>query len=222
MANSDDDFSDFIPQTRAFLNDLHQDNSRDWFAANKTTYDSQLRAPAMALLDTLSAHLHKQTGKQASTKLFRPHRDVRFSKDKTPYHEHLHMLWTTAPTMWFLGIGRDYISVGAGLMGFDKPTLETWRKTVDGPRGGQFESAIADLLSQGARLDPPDLKRVPAPFDKDHPRGDLLRRKGLALWFDIDLPAGAAETTKQPALIAHLQGQFSKFQPLHELLVQTL
>lgn len=117
---SSDPFATLISDSRAFLNALADNNTKDWFNDNKPTYEAQLRAPALALLDTMAASLEKQSGQVPSTKLFRPHRDVRFSKDKTPYHLHLHMLWSTPPVGYFFGIGRDYLSVGGGIMGFDK------------------------------------------------------------------------------------------------------
>ncbi|MGR3713111.1 MAG: TIGR02453 family protein [Shimia sp.] len=179
------DFSRLVPETRAFIYELAENNSRDWFLANKPRYEAELRMPAMALLDTIGADLERAIGAPPTPKLFRPQRDVRFSKDKTPYHLHLHMLWSTPPVSWFLGIGRDYVSVGGGVMGFDKDGLTDWRAAVDGPQGTEIADIIADLQTDGARLDDPDLKRVPAPYDKDHPQSDLLRRKSMTVWFDL-------------------------------------
>lgn len=71
-------------------------------------------------------------------------------------------------------------------MGFDKPTLDNWRKAVDGSAGKALQTEIDALLAREFRIDDPELKRVPAPFDKEHPRGELLRRKGLVLWSDWD------------------------------------
>lgn len=177
--------SRLLIETRAFLNELADNNSRDWFLANKPRYEAELRLPALALLDTIGAGLERAIGAPPTPKLFRPQRDVRFSKDKTPYHLHLHMLWSTPPVGWFLGIGRDYLSAGGGVMGFDKDGLTAWREAVDGSQGAELEQIIADLQAQGARLDDPDLKRVPAPYAKDHPRGDLLKRKSMTIWFDL-------------------------------------
>ncbi|TCL08963.1 uncharacterized protein (TIGR02453 family) [Shimia isoporae] len=179
------EFSRLLLETRAFLNELADNNTRDWFTANKPRYDAELRLPAMALLDTIGADLERAIGAPPTPKLFRPQRDVRFSKDKTPYHLHLHMLWSTPPVGWFLGIGRDYLSAGGGVMGFDKNGLTDWREAIDSPKGEELSEIIADLQSNGGRLDAPELKRVPAPFDKDHPRGELLKRKSITMWFDL-------------------------------------
>lgn len=165
--------------------------------------------PAMALLDTIGADLERAIGAPPTPKLFRPQRDVRFSNDKTPYHLHLHMLWSTPPVGWFLGIGRDYVSVGAGVMGFDKDALTDWRAAVDSPKGAELAGIIADLQASGARLDEPDLKRVPAPYDKDHPQGDLLRRKSVTVWFDL-----SDKDVFQQGLVKATMGAFDRLVPL--------
>ncbi|WP_412555020.1 DUF2461 domain-containing protein [Shimia sp. MIT1388] len=210
---SSDPFAILISDSRAFLNSLADNNTKDWFNENKPTYEALLKAPALALLDTMAASLEKQTGQVPSTKLFRPHRDVRFSKDKTPYHLHLHMLWSTPPVGYFFGIGRDYLSVGGGIMGFDKDRLTHWRAAVDGPKGAQLFDAIADLQAQGARMDDPELKRVPAPFDKDHPQAALLKRKSCTVWFDYE----ESDITKG-GLVPQLETTFQNLQPLTQLL----
>ena len=208
-----DCLSSLVPQARQFLSDLSENNTREWFTSNKARYETDLKQPALALLDIVSADLEKRTGAQVSTKLFRPHRDVRFSKDKTPYHTHLHMLWTAGGIGWFCGIAPSYVSTGAGVFGFDKQALIRWRKAVAAPEGAKISSLISELMAKGARLDDPELKRVPAPYDKNHPRGDLLRRKGLAVWFDITESA-----IEKDGLTACIKTAFSELLPVQTAL----
>lgn len=168
---------------RRFLSALAANNTRDWFQANKARYEADLKKPAIALLDLLTDQWGREIGQPLKPKLFRANRDVRFSKDKTPYHTHLHMLWAEADGPgWFLGISPDYVTAGAGIMGMDKDRLTAWRAAVDSPLGAELAELVDGL---DARLDPPELKRVPAPYDKDHPQQALLRRKSFALWRDI-------------------------------------
>ena len=61
-----------------FYEELAEDNSRDWFAANRARYEAEVRAPLEYLLDDLADEF-------GEGKVFRPNRDVRFSKDKSPY-----------------------------------------------------------------------------------------------------------------------------------------
>ena len=177
-----DDFAQMIPDARAFFTELAANNNKDWWVENKQTYETALKAPALLFLDVMADRLRKLTGGPITTKLFRPHRDVRFSKDKTPYNAHLHMLWGMGDGQpaFFLGISPTYIRVGAGQMHFDKEQLLRWRAAVDS--GGAILEAVLAGQAAGYELNEPPLKRVPSPYPKDHPHGELLKRKGCALW----------------------------------------
>jgi uncharacterized protein (TIGR02453 family) len=207
-------FDTLISDAKSFYTTLHANNTRDWWQDNKETYDIKLKAPALALLDDLTAPLTKLSDTPIKSKLFRPHRDVRFSKDKTPYNTHLHMMWqldSDAPQnpVFFFGIGQDYVTTGAGMMGFDKPVLMNWRKMadLDTDRIMGIVSAIED---QGFSLREPALKRVPSPYDKDHPAGHLLRMKGLVATRAI---------TKDAHLPDQIIAEFKTAWPINDLLI---
>ena len=215
-----DPFARLIPDARAFLGELAANNRRDWFAEHKARYESDLKAPALLLLDQVAHDLGRRSEQNLIPKLFRPHRDVRFSKDKTPYHTHLHMLWTIGagtgqkPGL-FLGISPGYVRLGGGIMGFDKPSLAGWRAAVDGPFGDSIQAILDDLASHGLMPEEPELKRVPPPYDKDHRHGGLLRRKGLAVWRDVP-----AVQFKNPQ--SALSDLFDTLQPMLEGLLRVI
>ena len=175
-----------IKDAQSFLRKLEKNNRRPWWEENKATYVEKLKEPALALLENLSPKLQELAGDPVKTKLFRPHRDVRFSKDKTPYTTHLHMMWQIeaggrANPAFFFGINTTRAFVGAGMMGFDKDLLEDWRKMVD-LDGDRIGSLVAGLQSEGfTHWQEPELKRVPKPWTADHPLADLLRRKSLVM-----------------------------------------
>lgn len=185
-----DSLSNLVPDARAFLGALSANNNRDWFEAQKPRYEERLKAPAQMLLRRVAEDLEHRGGQPLKPKLFRPYRDLRFSKDKTPYHTHLHMAWTIEgpgrqnPGLFF-GISPEYVRIGGGLMGFDKPVLESWRQAIDGAFGDALQEALDALELQGFAPGEPELKRVPAPFDNIHPHAALLRRKSLAVWRDL-------------------------------------
>ncbi|NBT32867.1 MAG: TIGR02453 family protein [Rhodobacteraceae bacterium] len=175
-------FDSLIPDAQRFCRGLAANNTKEWWDANKARYDSTLKAPALQLLAALAPRLQDLTGDPVGEKLFRPHRDVRFSADKRPYKEHLHMLWSVKAggrqePAFFFGIGVDYVTVGAGIMGFDKPVLEDWRKFVD-LDAKRIGPMVTTLRDKGFSFWEPELKRVPAGFDPDHPLSDLMRMKG--------------------------------------------
>lgn len=181
-----DKLSDTIATARAFLKELKANNNRDWFQEHKKDYEAAIKNPGTALGQEMAARLLKLTGKEATPKQFRINRDIRFSKDKTPYNTHLHLLWTDGSGPgFFFGVSPEYVTAGCGVMGLQKDRLDAYRKAVD-RHGSKLATDIESLTNIGYRLDEPELKRVPAPFDKDHAHGELLKRKSLALWSDLN------------------------------------
>lgn len=202
-----------VADARGFLGQLAQNNTRDWWQAHKTEYDTKLKAPALELLDHVAAHLRKSTGAEVSTKLFRPHRDIRFSKDKTPYNTHLHMLWSRADAgAYFFGISANYVTAGGGVMTFDKPQIDRWRAFVD-RSGDRVDALVANLAAQGFDVREPALKRIPAPFGADHPHGEHLRRKAFSAW--VELGDG-------PGLVGRLSAAYDALDPVQSLLAEAL
>ena len=85
-------FTGFRPAAFAFLRDLAANQSKPWFEANRAVYEREVQGPAMALAKDVAAELARRdlplTG-SAKRSTFRIHRDMRFSKDKTPYKTHI-------------------------------------------------------------------------------------------------------------------------------------
>ena len=187
-----DAFNRLVPETQDFCRRLAENNTRDWYQDHREEYLIRIKAPVELLLETLRPKVAAMTGAACTTKLFRINRDLRFAKGKPPYKDYVHMLWYSpseaeVPLGWFLGLEKDRIRVGAGYMGFEGDALLRWRAAVAGPEGEEIARALDALLAGGQVLQEPALKRVPAPYDKDHPRADLLRRKGITAWGDLHL-----------------------------------
>lgn len=207
--------TDIIQTARTFYSELNTNNTKAWWDENRGTYDKVLKPFAQSFLEDLTPQIVKLADTPVKTKLFRPHRDVRFSKDKTPYQTHLHMMWqleTDAPQspVFFFGIGLDYVTVGAGMMGFDKPVLENWRQFADLDHK-RLLAIMADLTAKGYAFREPALKRVPPAYEKDHPAADLLRMKGAVASKDI----GASKTLEKDVM-----STFQDLWPLNALLIQ--
>ncbi len=206
------DRSLFTAETLKFLRALKQNNSRDWFNDNKTWYETAWKAPAQGFIDAMCFRLQAETDTPHSAKLFRIHRDIRFSKDKTPYNTHLHILFTREGSKagLFFGLNTDRLVLGAGMMGFDKGQLAAYREAVAGKSGETLHADLAPLIQAGGRMNEPDLARVPKPYEADHPRGDLLRRKSITVWQDYEDPAQA----ERADLLDTCVGQFARYKPV--------
>jgi uncharacterized protein (TIGR02453 family) len=206
------DVQTLISDAQAFYPQLAANNTRDWWVNNRATYDDRLKPAALALLEDMVAPLSALADAPVKAKLFRPHRDVRFSKDKTPYKTHLHMMWqvqSTAPQnpVFFFGIGADYVRAGAGMMGFEKQMLINWREMLD-LDADRMLGILTGLEDQGFTFREPALKRVPSPYAKDHTAANFLRMKGIIASREIAPDA-------QPLSI------FTALWPLNALLIST-
>ena len=185
----------FPKETVAFLRALKKNNNREWFNANKDRYEEHWKDQAEIFGELMIAELEQLTGEPHKRKLFRIYRDVRFSKDKTPYNAHLHMTFYPITgdgnVGWFFGLNTEQVTVGGGTFRFEKAALEAYRKRVAGSDGEELSEMLDRLFAKGGRVNDPPLKRVPKPYEQDHPRGALLKRKGLAVWKDIGKPSAA-------------------------------
>ena len=194
-------FTGFGPDALAFYEGLAADNSRAYFTEHKAVYDARLRAPMEALLADLE-------GEFGGWKIFRPNRDVRFSADKSPYKTTISGVAGgdgSEDPAWYLQLGLDGLLAGAGMYVMDREQLGRYREAVqDDRRARALERAIASAYDGGLdHLDEPELKRAPRGVDPQHPRIDLLRRKGLTLgrthepgpWLETDEPRDYVRAT---------------------------
>lgn len=211
------DFAGFPPHAQTFLTDLRAHNDRDWFAAHRATYDAAVRAPAEAFVAGMEPWLSALAGRPMNGKIYRIHRDVRFSKDKTPYNAHLHIGFAPAAAPhgpgFYFGLEPGRLVPGAGAFEFPGAGLDAYRAAVARPdSGAELESILARLA--GFRIEGAELKRAPAPYPADHPRAALLRRKGLSAWRDLADP----EVLRGPALGQTCEATFARLAPLHDWL----
>lgn len=209
----------FEKETVRFLRDLQANNNREWFQANKTVYEEIYKKPADFFAHMMAERLSEHFGKPFTSKVFRIYRDVRFSKDKTPYNAHLHISFSPAGQKmpaFFFGLQPDSLTLGAGTFGFQGKSLDSYRTQVLGDAGNELKAIIQQLTDDGFRLSEPALKRTPRGFPDDHANSDLLRYKGFAAWFDF--PTTAAATSGD--LSATCLDRFSTLNPLVEWLLE--
>ncbi|HGG63493.1 MAG TPA: DUF2461 domain-containing protein [Rhodobacteraceae bacterium] len=204
----------FPPEAIEFLRGLKENNNREWFAAHRENYISFVKEPSESFCRLMTNELDEWMGREFRSKIFRIYRDVRFSKDKTPYKTYQHILFAagdhrSARSAWFFGLEPDRLVLGAGKLAFDRDGLLRYREAVAGRRGAKLAKVLANLQSQGARMNGPALKRVPNGYDKANPHVDLLRHKGLALWIDLDTDAAI-----KGDLVATCLSGFEKLKPL--------
>ena len=170
------DFTGFPVAALDFYDDLEMDNTRSFWNAHKETYETAVKGPMTALV----AALEPEFGK---AKVFRPFRDVRFAKDKTPYKTHQGAFVAQGPaTGWYVQVGAAGVRVGVGFYAASSPRLAAIREAIaDLHRGAELERIIKDLEADGWTLGGDTLKTAPRGYPADHPRIDLLRHKSMTL-----------------------------------------
>ena len=181
-----DGFETMVARSRTFLAELAQNNDRVWFDAHKQAFKTEIEGPAKLLTELFAEDLSRLTGAAHEGKMGRIYRDVRFSKDKSPYNTYLHCYWRGGghPAQgWLLNIRTERVELMTGLHALDTDGVRQYRAAVD--RDGDAlieamdvaEAAGADLISFGDDV----LKRVPKPFEADHRHADLLKRKQIIM-----------------------------------------
>ncbi len=169
-------FTGFPTAALDFYDDLEMDNSKTFWTANKHVYEESVKAPMAELLTSLEEEF-------GTAKIFRPYRDVRFAKDKTPYKTHQGAFIPCGPsTGWYIQLGAPGVRVGAGFYEAAADRLGRIRTAIDEDRRGkELEKLLGKLVADGWELGGDKLKTSPRGYDADHPRIDLLRHKSITL-----------------------------------------
>ena len=181
------DFRGFPAAGLDFFTALAANNNRDFWLANKTTFEASVRDPMIAFLDSVADEF-------GTFHLFRMNRDVRFSKDKSPYKTaQAAVTETEGGATHYLQLGADGLFVGGGMYHLAKDQLARFRAAVADDRTGPvLERAIAAVrkgrveVSHGFEA---PLVTAPKGYPKDHPRIELLQWKGVIAHKQLGAPA---------------------------------
>ncbi|MFK7836712.1 MAG: DUF2461 domain-containing protein [Sulfitobacter sp.] len=217
-----DGFTQMIDDSNAFFAELKKKNTKEWFTPRKDHYNENIKKPAAFFADLLADDLSRIAGCPMKPKVFRIYRDVRFSKDKTPLNAHLHMLWSPvtenpfAP-FYFFGSEPGQMTVGFGLPTMKGDVLARFRAFVD-VWGDALGDAIAQTGMSFSSWGAEPLKRVPKPYDADHPHAEMLKRKNLILHTQMD----QGWRTTDGGLTSAVRRAFEAAAPLRALLDEKL
>lgn len=224
-------FEGFSDDALQFLLELQAEQSRTWFKAHQTDYTRLIRQPLELLVEAVRARLVDVWPGLAEVEphYFRIQRDTRFSRDKTPYKSWVAAQLPIRPVIGdhedhatpglYLSYGLDGQYVGAGSWHMSSSTLAQFRSAVADDRlGARLQSVIDGLQAEGWSLSSIEtLKRVPQGFAADHPRAELLKRKGLAM--SSNMPA---EQLSSAELVGVVESRYRRVAPLVDWLDETL
>lgn len=196
---SDGEFRGFRPAALTFLRSLKRNNTREWFQAHREDYENEVRAPLAALVEEMDvrfASLAPEIVGDPKRSLFRIHRDVRFSSDKSPYKTNA-ACWfyhgdagrgvgSTAPhggAGFYFHMEPSRSMIGGGIWMPPRPTLARLRERIDEDHGSLRRILREPALAKrfGALDEEAKLTRMPRGYADSHPAADLLRHQSFTV-----------------------------------------
>ena len=189
-----------------FYERLEADNSKSFWEGNKHTYRDVVKRSTLALAEELDEY--------GPFHLFRPHNDMRFSKNKPPYKTHQGAYGESeGGAGHYFQISALGLMCGTGYYGMAKDQLDRFRRAVDADAtGAEIADIVAGLSKRRFTIGAVDeLKTAPRGYAKDHPRIELIRRKGLMASKDFGPPKWIH--TKQAA--TKVRGVWAAAEPMN-------
>jgi uncharacterized protein (TIGR02453 family) len=198
-------FEGFSRDGDRFFAELAARQDREWFKAHRADFTALWETPLKALLEELEGPLAKQYRgvKLEPPRYFRIYRDVRFSKDKSPFKTNVAAMiafpggeGVSAPAAIYVSFGLlNEVAAGHWMLTPDR--LKRYRALLADEKIGRELQRRADALERaGFRLETLEsTQRVPPGFDPQHPRARLLKLKGLGVMFP-KIPAGVRHSPK--------------------------
>ncbi|MEO8099270.1 MAG: DUF2461 domain-containing protein [Acidobacteriota bacterium] len=211
----------FPPQALTFLRGLARNNDRDWFNARKEIFETKLKAPMLALIESINAELmdfaplHVTDPKKA---LYRIYRDTRFSADKTPYKTHLAAIFPRkgldkhSSAGFYFHLTAKNIGVAAGSY-MPGPVELLAVRTYLAQHHEKFRAAAKIPEKLMGKLEGSTTARMPKGFDAASPAADLIRMKQWLYWTELDVKLATS-----PKLCKELVKRFRIAAPVLEML----
>ncbi len=160
----------------AYFKELEANNHKDWFQTHKSRYEKEVKKPFVTLLEAIIDGIQsfdQEISTDPKAAMFRINRDVRFSKDKTPYNTVMKAGIApggkrSALPGYYLGISADTIHVGGGMFGVDKEQLRQIRSSIANDHtklagiidSSDFRDRFGELKGERAKRLEPDHKAV--------------------------------------------------------------
>jgi len=220
-------FPGFPPEALQFFRGLARHNNRDWFQPRKPVFEEQVKRPMLELVEALNSAMKSFAPEYATEPgkaIYRIYRDTRFSKDKTPYKDHIAASFFrhgTGPHKYggyYVHVSHKEVAVGGGVYMPEPEVLMGVRGHI-----AEHHSQLRKILAVPAvkrllgELQGEQLSRVPKGFPATHPAADLLRFKSFFLY--TTLPPELATT---PQFFTELLTRFRAMKPFLDFLTAPL
>ena len=222
-------FNHFEPSLMAFLKQLQANNNKQWFNDHKQTYEDAVRTPALAFIEQMDSWIrmisphYEASPKKVGGSLMRVYRDVRFSKDKSPYKTNVGIQFrhevgkdVHAPG-FYLHIAPEEIFLGVGTWHPAPDALKAIRERIANQPGPYQDAIEHGPFTEHFELVGDSLVRPPKGYDRDHPLIEEIKRKDFIAV--CHLPE---DVLYQDGLCEHVAKLFGRAQPLQKFLCDAL
>lgn len=201
-------FAGFSDRALELYAGLEADNSREYWARHKPEWEAEVRDPMRALL----AGLEDEFG---PAKMFRPNRDVRFSKDKAPYKTHQGALVPvseeTVGVGYYVQVDAEGLLAGGGWRSHGTEEIARYRAAVDSSAGGsELQRLVDGLEAEGFDVEGDRVATRPRGVPADHPRLELMRARSLMVFRRF----GAPDWLATPRAAVEVRGAWQAVRPL--------
>jgi uncharacterized protein (TIGR02453 family) len=223
-------FGGFPTATRQFLAGIAENNSKEWFEANRALYDEGYVGAGRAFVEAVGPELRKvspevQFEPRINGSISRVNRDTRFSRDKRPYKDNLDLFFWHVERKgfgypgFFIRLTAKDVWLGSGMHHFMDEGLTRYRDAVVDERLGKALVAAIEAVEEAGdyMIGSMPRKTVPRGYDKDHPRARYLLWEGLPAMAQMTI-----EDAMKPDFADRALGHFRNTWPVGQWLMENV
>ncbi len=220
----------FTRDTVKYFARLEKNNNREWFDAHRDELEQNVMEPARVFVTVMGDTLRDiapdiQAIPAVDKSIFRLHRDVRFSKNKTPYKTNLGIFLWEGPAKkmecsgFYIGIEPKLFFVGLGMYMFTPEQIKIFREAAYNPNNAEeLIKILEQLKKKGYKINEPHFKQIPRGFDKNYKYADLLKYNGLYAFYENS----NLEELINSDQIKFLFKKFKDMLPIHKWLLKNM
>lgn len=222
-------FNHFEPSMMTFLRELQANNDREWFNEHKQRYEAEVREPALAFINEMDQWIrlisphYEASAKKVGGSLMRVYRDVRFSKDKSPYKTNVGIQFrhevgknVHAPG-FYVHIAPDDIFIAVGTWHPERDALAAIRDQIVNKSGPYLDAIEHPPFNEFFELQGSALTRPPKGYDKEHPLIEEIKRKDFIAVCQLQ-----ESDLYQPDFCKMVASRFGRAQPFQKFICDAL
>ncbi len=223
------EFGGFSQEALDFLNEIKENNNKEWFEANKYRYEALILKPSRNFVQEMGEHLQAlvptiNAHPKVNGSLFRIYRDIRFSKDKTPIKTKIGIIFWQGSSKrmqsssFYMHFDKDKLFIAVGIRGFNSQTLQKYRDFIKEEKNAKSLCVIIEQLEKkGYTFPKPKYKRLPNTFDKSYPFGKLALYDSMFAYLEVKHPEQFFTVDLCDWAYEHYQNLFSLQQWVYEM-----